>query len=130
MTTSDSGLVWYASYGSNLYRERFVVYLRGGTAPGGSRPQRGARDPSDPLDDRPVTINRSLYFRGQSQLWGGGVAAIDHQPGDQPARGRAYLITTAQFEDVVAQESRRETMPIDLGAAILSSPRRRSTSAR
>ncbi len=117
MATLVSGLVWYASYGSNLHRDRFVVYLRGGTAPGGSQPQRGARDPSDPLDDRPLTIDRTLFFRGQSQLWGGGVAAIDHRRGVEPARGRAYLITMSQFEDVVAQESRRATAPIDLRAA-------------
>lgn len=110
--------MWYASYGSNLYRDRFLVYLRGGTAPGGSRPQRGARDAADPCDDRPLIIDRGLFFRGQSQLWGGGVAAIDHGPGPEPARGRAYLITVDQFEDVVAQESRRATTPIDISAAI------------
>ncbi|MCP3909577.1 MAG: histone deacetylase [Actinomycetia bacterium] len=117
MTASAVDLVWYASYGSNLYRERFVVYLRGGTAPGGRHAQRGARDRADPRDDRPLTIDRTLFFRGESRLWGGGVAAIDHQPGTEPARGRAYLITVSQFEDVVAQESRRETTPIDLDAA-------------
>ena len=107
--------VWYASYGSNLCYERFICYLEGGKAPGAKRKQRGARDNSEPIDERAVFIPHALYFSQHSRTWNdGGVAFID--PRKDPSIqtwGRAYLITRAQFEDVFFQENGSETEALD-----------------
>lgn len=108
-SVSGPGLVWYAAYGSNLCRERFLRYLQGGTVPNsGDTVQHGARDPAPPLSDRPYAIDRDLYFAGTSKTWGdGGVAYLDaDRRSDDPTLGRLWLITTGQFEDVYRQENR------------------------
>lgn len=109
--------VWYVSYGSNLLRERFLTYLAGGRPPGvtDGTIQRGARDPTPPSDDTPIDLAHQLYFAGASTRWGGGgVAYVEPGTDVQPSTwARAYRITWPQFEDVVAQENRRETAPID-----------------
>lgn len=104
--------VWYVSYGSNLVAERLRVYLEGGTPPGGSIHNPGARDARPPLDARAVELPGALYFAGESPQWGGGVAFYDHTvPG--PTAARAYLISAAQFVDVAAQEMYRVPEPDD-----------------
>jgi hypothetical protein len=99
--------VWYASYGSNLSRERFLTYLRGGRPSGASRTYAGARNRSDPQDDRPLTLPGRVFFAWESPTWGGGIAFYDADtPGT--ALARAYLLTDQQFADVAAQEMHRE----------------------
>ena len=108
MTAASDDLVWYASYGSNCSRARFLVYLRGGTAAGSSRAQIGARDATDPLGDGPVHFPTAVCFAGFAHTWGGAPAFLEHDPSDRPgALGRRYLVTRQQFADVLAQESRR-----------------------
>ena len=53
-----------------------------------------------------------MRFLGNSAKWGGGgVAFLDHGTrGSAP--GRRYLITKGQFDDVAAQESRRDTVDL------------------
>lgn len=100
-------LVWYAAYGSNLLRARFLTYLRGGPVPGSDRLQRGARDPSDPVDDRAYKLSLPLIFGASSSGWGGGgvcFAGPHHDP-DDGALGRAWLITVEQLADVWRQEN-------------------------
>lgn len=98
--------VWYVSYGSNMSAERLACYLEGGCPPGGSRPNPGARDQSPPRRSIPVDLPGTTYFAGRSPQWGGGVAFYDHEtPGRTCAR--AYLVTTAQFADIAAQEMYR-----------------------
>jgi hypothetical protein len=66
-------LVWYASYGSNLKRARFMCYIKGGTPPGGAKPNKGCfRDKTDPIEIRQISLNYELYFAGQSGTWGNG----------------------------------------------------------
>lgn len=96
--------VWYAAYGSNLSRERFDVYLRGGRPEGATHTYPGCRDPSDPSDDIADELDAQLAFGGFSQTWGGGVAFIRDQAGAR-TKVRLYLLTLEQFEDVVAQEN-------------------------
>ena len=82
------------AYGSNLSRARLQEYLDRGP------------DPTPPRADRPVTIGLTLYFAGESMVWGGGRAYVDHvaaTPGLTPAR--AWLLTRAQWDDLHAQES-------------------------
>ncbi len=110
-------LIWYAAYGSNLCRERFLRYLQGGPVPGSTAIQSGARDPSPPRDDRRHELPGTLYFAGRSITWnGGGVAYLDvGDPLPVPALGRVWLISLTQLEDVYRQENREpEVVSIDL----------------
>ena len=99
--------VWYAGYGSNLARDRFLCYLRGGRPPGASRTYPGARDTTLPLDDRALTLPGEMFFAWESPTWGGGIAFYDADaPGATLAR--AYLLSDEQFADVAAQEMHHE----------------------
>jgi hypothetical protein len=112
---SDNDLIWYAAYGSNCRAARFETYLTGGHAPGATRPERGARDPQPPIRSEECWFTTGIRFLGHSRKWGGGgIAFLDHH-GGVPAPGRRYLITKGQFDDVVAQENRRDatSIPID-----------------
>lgn len=95
--------VWYASYGSNLSRERFLHYLGGGRPAGASRTYPGARNPTPPLDDRALTLPGEMFFAWESPTWGGGIAFYDADS-EGPTLARAYLVTDQQFADVAAQE--------------------------
>jgi hypothetical protein len=95
--------VWYASYGSNLSRDRFLHYLRGGRPAGASRTYPGARDRTPPADDRALTLPGALFFAWESPTWGGGIAFYDADSVG-PTLARAYLVTEQQFADVAAQE--------------------------
>jgi hypothetical protein len=109
---SDDDPIWYASYGSNCNAERFEAYLTGGQAEGATRPERGARDPRPPARSEPCWFPTGIRFVGDASKWGGGgVAFLDHAGGGR-APGRRYLITKGQFDDVVAQENRREMTPL------------------
>lgn len=99
--------VWYAAYGSNLHRDRFLRYLLGGRPPGARRTYRGARERTEPSDDRPLTMAGSVFFGWDSTTWGGGIAFYDADA-DGTTLARAYLLTDRQLADVAAQEMRRE----------------------
>lgn len=98
--------LWYVAYGSNLSRQRFLCYLRGGRPQGGARAYPGCRDHTDPAADEAVLIRGTVYFAGTSTVWGGGMAFYDGR-GDEEIPARAYLLTGEQFADVVAQEMRQ-----------------------
>lgn len=100
-------LVWYAAYGSNLYAARLRYYLAGGCPPGARRLLPGCRDSRKPVATAPMMLPGGIYFALESTQWTGGMAMYDPQlPGH--AAARAYLLTTGQFADVVAQEMYRE----------------------
>jgi hypothetical protein len=106
--------IWYVAYGSNLSRERFCYYLRGGRPDGVERDYPGCRDTSDELDSFGLLISGGLYFAGRSSGWGAGMAFYDPEVAGEVA-ARAYLITAEQFVDVLAQETRRSPgMTLDL----------------
>lgn len=98
--------VWYVAYGSNKVSARFHTYLRGGRPPGSRRRYLGARNPELPLRSLDIRIPHRLFFAGDSPVWGGGVAFVDPRP--DPAHSTpavAWLITTEQLSDLVAQEN-------------------------
>lgn len=99
--------VWYASYGSNMSRDRFMVYLEGGSPPGSARAYSGCRDKTPPVADMPVRFPHRMFFAQTSPVWGGAVSFLGHEevPEDEGAYGRAYLVTKEQFDDIVAQEN-------------------------
>jgi len=115
-------LVWYAAYGSNLWPERFMVYLNGGTAPGSTVASPGARDTTPPRATERSSTNYERFFAGVAKRWhGGGVAFLGTQPGAHDTLLRLYLVTAEQFEDVFMQENGlSEPIPIDFAAAAAS----------
>lgn len=116
-------LVWYAAYGSNLSRRRFLAYLEGGAASGSSRPLTGARDDTPPRADAPHEAPYPVVFRRWSDTWGGAVAfcAVQPVPGHR-ARMRRWLITTEQLADVIAQENALPPGSVTLGDLSRLSP--------
>ncbi|QIX27703.1 histone deacetylase [Nocardioides sp. JQ2195] len=110
--------VWYVSYGSNMSRVRLACYIQGGRPPGAAVTYAGAHDRTIPAEDTPVVLPGSLYFAGDSRIWGGGTAFYDHdRPGPTPAR--AYRMTVGQFVDVAAQEMHRLPDPEDPLAGVV-----------
>ena len=118
MTTKAK--VWYACYGSNLRRDRFYTYLRGGLPPdvaAGAIPQCGSRNPTLPANEGYATADNWLVtFRGQRSRWGeGGVAYLEPRQSDPvkrdissrrpPAQLRLWLIALDQCVDVYLQEN-------------------------
>lgn len=105
--TNSKKYVWYASYGSNLNKERFLSYILGKKATGCDTSEIGCRDKSLPKVDRNIIIPYELYFAKSSPKWSrGGVCFIgDKKRDDYRTLGRMYLITKEQFLDVVSQEN-------------------------
>lgn len=100
-------MIWYAAYGSNLCRDRFLHYLQGGAAPGAQRELPGSRDPSPPADERALTFAGTMFFAWESPTWGGGISFVE-VGGEDVVLARAYLLTEDQLSDVATQEMHRE----------------------
>jgi hypothetical protein len=61
-----------------------------------------------------LLITGGLYFAGHSSVWRAWIAFYDANVAGEVA-ARAYLITTEQFVDVLAQETRQSPgMTLDL----------------
>jgi hypothetical protein len=95
--------VYYASFGSNLFLDRFSAYIAGGQPEGSSKSYGGSRDKTLPTDNIPIALNGTIHYVGESKIWTGGAAFLDTGSRGK-ALGKAYQITPSQFEDVVAQE--------------------------
>lgn len=106
--------MWYAAYGSNCSDDRFKAYLEGGAVHGARGAHAGARDPNPPRASGPVTFDRQIVFAGASRRWGGGSAFLGHGAVRDGALGRRYLISRHQFDDVLAQENRRDIVATPL----------------
>lgn len=96
--------VWYVCYGSNMLRERFEIYLKGGYCKyNGQTYVEHCTDPTPPTDVKPYKIqHHNMYYGNQSERWGGrSVSFLDSDISkDGFAWGRAYRITEEQFEDI------------------------------
>ncbi len=97
--------LWYAGYGSNLSRDRFACYVQGGAPIGAHHRYVGCRDKTLPRSTTRLELAGRLTFRGESTIWGGGLAFLDPDV-DGVVVARGYLITIEQLEDVEAQEPR------------------------
>ena len=108
--------VWYASYGSNLSKDRFLCYIRGGKPEGSEKEEVGCRDQSLPLKQETFIMNFPLYFAKNSDRWQQqGVAFIGlTKDENEVTYSRKYLITREQFLDVVKQENNGIELDIDL----------------
>ncbi|MBN6034070.1 histone deacetylase [Amycolatopsis sp. 195334CR] len=118
MSAPSPELVWYASYGSNMYAERFRCYIEGGTPPGAEREYVGCRDRSPARRIAESEFPGGVYFATESPVWHGGRAFFDPaMPGT--AAMTAYLVTQGQFADIAAQEMYREpAADLDLSAVL------------
>ncbi|MFS0820602.1 hypothetical protein [Bacillus sp. 1P02SD] len=108
--------IWYASYGSNINRDRFLCYIKGGRPKGSTETEVGCKDPSSPIDEGMFTIPYPLYFAKEAGRWDSkGVAFIDGTPNDEAVTySKKYLITSEQFLDVLQQENSGLEFDIDL----------------
>ena len=98
----DNKYVWYACYGSNILKERFMLYINGGFCRFNGRNYNGCSDTSSPVEDRPITLPYKLYFGNSSGSWdGGGVAFLEpEETQGVETLGRIYLITEDQFRSI------------------------------
>ena len=98
----------YAAYGSNLLKERFLVYIKGGNYKG--KDYCGCRDKSDPIDRGWMFIPYRLYFAKKSSRWENkGVAFIscEKEPDENyHTVVRLWEITKEQFNDIWKQEGK------------------------
>ncbi|KAH0856402.1 hypothetical protein HID58_084663 [Brassica napus] len=100
--------VWYASFGSNMWKPRFLCYIQGGQVEGMTKPCVGSLDKSPPKGITWGTYPNRLFFgRESTNVWGkGGVAFTNPltSPNDQ-THMCLYRITLEQFNDVLFQEN-------------------------
>lgn len=98
--------VWYACYGSNLLKERFMLYIKGGDCRFNGKHYDGCTDKNEPSSDKPISIQYELYFGNSSGRWeNGGVAFLKPDKNEKVnTLGRMYLITEEQFLEIQKQE--------------------------
>lgn len=95
--------VWYAAYGSNVNRNRFMEYIE------------RCDNKTNPVEDRPYVIPHDIYFASNSRIWEGkGVAFLDDSK-KGIALGRVYKITRKQFDDIQKMEGKNYQKKIKLG---------------
>jgi len=119
-------LVWYASYGSNMLKNRFLCYIRGGTPESADKNYLGCSDKTEPIEDKPIILPYSIYFSKQSYIWENKGVAFIKPLRDENLRtlGRMYLISKDQFIELVHQENaldpRNTFIDIDFAYLILN----------
>ncbi|XVF11800.1 hypothetical protein REPUB_Repub08aG0059000 [Reevesia pubescens] len=100
--------IWYATFGSNMWKSRFLCYIEGGQATGMTKPCSGSMDRNPPKESLWKTFPHRLFFgRNFTQTWGpGGVAFFHPQSNSQDKTYMClYRITLEQFNDVLLQEN-------------------------
>ncbi|GAA0149502.1 histone modifying enzyme [Lithospermum erythrorhizon] len=110
--------IWYAAYGSNMSKDRFLCYVQGGQAEGMRIPYAGSADKSPPKDILWMTFPHRLFFgRDFSATWGPGGVAFLHPESNIQEKSYLclYRITLEQFNDVCLQEN---AMDIDTSSPL------------
>uniref|UniRef100_A0A7N0TC05 histone deacetylase n=1 Tax=Kalanchoe fedtschenkoi TaxID=63787 RepID=A0A7N0TC05_KALFE len=100
--------VWYAAFGSNMYKPRFLCYIKGGQVEGMKRACYGSVDCSSPKEVLWKAVPHRLFFGRESTItWGpGGVAFLNPQSSSEDSTHVClYRITLEQFNDVLFQEN-------------------------
>lgn len=116
----NSQYVWYASYGSNLNKDRFMCYIKGGKPNDSSKAEKGCSDKSPPIKNNIYIIDRPLYFAKRVWHWNyGGVCFIGNNKNiNNFTISRKYLITKEQFIDIVKQENSIDHIHLDFNKII------------
>jgi hypothetical protein len=114
--------VWYVGYGSNLSKQRFLCYIKGGTPQFGKKFHKGCKDPTPPRDHRQGVIPYPLYFalpeaKNGTANWGpGGVAFIGPAKDEKAGTlSSMWRITEGQYAEVKRQEGSWYNKQISLG---------------
>ncbi|XP_058080982.1 histone deacetylase 5-like [Magnolia sinica] len=100
--------IWYGSYGSNMWKPRFLCYIEGGRVEGMKKPYSGSKDKSLPKEIMWKMVSYRLFFaQSHTHTWGAGGVAFLHpeSSSDEKAYIRMYKITLEQFNDVLLQEN-------------------------
>lgn len=108
--------VWYASYGSNINKDRFICYIKGGKPEGSAKVETGCKNPDLPVDESTFEIHYPLYFAKEAERWefkGVAFIGLNRDPNNSTL-SKMYLITEEQFLDIVKQENNGVEFDIDL----------------
>ncbi|ESQ31827.1 hypothetical protein EUTSA_v10003787mg [Eutrema salsugineum] len=100
--------VWYASFGSNMWKPRFLCYIQGGQVEGMKRACVGSMDKSPPKEIMWETFPHRLFFGRESTVtWGVGGVAFTNPLANLTDQTHMclYRITLEQFNDVLFQEN-------------------------
>lgn len=112
-----SEIIYYGAYGSNLLRERFLIYIKGGEYRG--KEYRGCRDKTEPIDMGWIYVPYRLYFARCSPRWENkGVAFLFDEKEENPEYYsviRLWKITEAQFYEIQRQEGGWYNLILELG---------------
>ncbi|CAK7344157.1 unnamed protein product [Dovyalis caffra] len=100
--------IWYASFGSNMWKPRFLCYIEGGQVDGMKKACSGSMDRNPPKEISWKIFPHRLFFgRDSTRTWGPGGVAFLHP--ESSVNEKTYLclyrITLEQFNDVLLQEN-------------------------
>lgn len=106
-----SEYIWYCGYGSNLSRDRFLCYIKGGIPPYGKVRADGCGDDNFLDISRPLEVPNRMFFglpdgRTSTSNWGeGGVCFIDMKKSPlNITYTRIWKVTREQMKDIHKQE--------------------------
>ena len=105
-------------YGSNLFYERFICYIKGGKFRWGGSIASGCTDKTLPIKNEPWKIPYGLYFAMSSRPWNNGAVAFVTTSRDESilTYGRRWKVTEEQFLEICTQEGESwYNEKIDLG---------------
>lgn len=101
-------IVIYGAYGSNLLKERFLAYIKGGTYRGVE--YKGCSNKNDPIDLGYIRVPHRVFFAKSSQRWNNkGVAFLSYDKEEDKERWaviRLWMISEDQFQEIWDQEGR------------------------
>ncbi|KAI4365858.1 hypothetical protein MLD38_021806 [Melastoma candidum] len=100
--------IWYATFGSNMWKPRFLCYIEGGQVDGMQRSCIGSNDKTPPKKIMWKTFPHRLFFgRESTRTWGlGGVAFLLPESSSlDKSHLCLYRITLEQFNDILYQEN-------------------------
>lgn len=84
----NKNYVWYACYGSNINKKRFMKYIN------------QCKDQTPPRAEKPFIIKYPIYFSNRSSTWSNkGVCFLDLEK-IGASYGKIYLVTEEQFKDI------------------------------
>lgn len=96
----------YAAYGSNLLKERFLFYIKGGDYAG--RHYNASEDKSEPESLGWIYVPHRLFFAKKSSRWDNkGIAFLSCKKEENKDNGavvRLWKISKQQFQDLQNQE--------------------------
>lgn len=104
---NEEDIVWYAVYGSNLSKERFLCYIKGGLCGANGKRYDGCTNDRLVSDEEDrVWFPGQMYFGNRSSSWcGKGVAFYDPAaPGKTFMR--LYRVTRQQLKEIRVQEGK------------------------